>query len=57
MLAQDPYSSDLEFTDADLPAIGAGYFYLVAIVDNAGDEFYLGTTSAGVERQVAVPCP
>jgi hypothetical protein len=42
--------------DASLPLPGTGWFYLVA-GSNPSGEGSLGASSAGVQRQVAVPCP
>jgi len=48
---------DTFFEDAELPsAAGAGFFYLMSVIDSAGAGG-LGTTSAGLPRVPAVPCP
>jgi len=51
--ARDPDLADNDFVDAELPPAGDGFFYLVAADD--GDD--LGTTSEGVTRAPAIPCP
>jgi len=52
----DPDTTDLNYVDASVPAPNSGYFYVIAVVDWAGER-YLGTTSAGLPRVPALPCP
>jgi hypothetical protein len=54
--ALDPDTTDLHYVDASVPPPGAGYFYLIAIEDWAG-EFWLGSTSGGLSRVSTLPCP
>ena len=53
----DADTSDTSFFDPDVPASGAGFFYLMSSVDAQGQESGLGTTSAGLPRGVLSPCP
>jgi hypothetical protein len=57
ILGLDPDSSDTVIVDPTLPDAGTGFSYLMATVDSAGVERYLGATSAGIPRQVAPGCP
>ena len=54
--ALDPDTTDLNYVDASVPAPNTGYFYVIAVFDWAGER-YLGTTSAGLPRVPALPCP
>ena len=53
----DPDDTDTVFIDNAQPGSGEGFFYLRSVIDGLGDERGLGATSAGLGRQVAVPCP
>ncbi len=44
-------------TDAGVPAIGRGYFYLVTAENRLAEEGTLGFDSLGAERPNATPCP
>lgn len=52
----DPDTTDLNYVDASVPAPNTGYFYVIAVVDWAGER-YLGTTSDGLPRVPTLPCP
>ena len=54
--ALDPDTTDLHYVDASIPPAGDGYFYLIAVVDWAGER-YLGRTSDGLARFPGTPCP
>lgn len=43
--------------DADLPAPGAGFFYLVTAENLLGEEGTPGSRSSGATRSIAVACP
>jgi hypothetical protein len=49
--------TDTAFDDPELPLLGEGFFYLVALIDELGEESGLGTASNGQPRIPAVPCP
>jgi photosystem II stability/assembly factor-like uncharacterized protein len=44
-------------TDAALPAVGAGWFYIVTARNNLGQEGTKGFQSGGMERSNPAPCP
>ncbi len=52
----DPVRTDTQLTNADLPAAGAGFFYLVSGVDAANVEGTLGYGTSA-ERSNTSPCP
>ncbi len=52
----DDDARDTFFVDPQLPSAGAGFFYLMSVID-AGEENGIGSTSAGLPRTPAVPCP
>jgi hypothetical protein len=52
----DPDASDTTFLDVEIPDPGAGFFYLMSVVDVLGEERFLGMTSAGQPRGVLSPC-
>jgi hypothetical protein len=56
MTALDDDPRDTFFVDADTPAAGEGFFYLMSVIDALGDGG-IGTTSAGLPRTAQVPCP
>lgn len=43
--------------DPDVPAAGAGFFYLVTAENRLGEEGTKGTDGSGAERGNAFPCP
>ena len=45
------------YADPGVPAVGAGYFYLVTAVNRLREEGTKGYTSGGVERGNPAPCP
>ena len=53
-LDNDP--TDLTFVDTELPPPGTGSFYLMSYVEAEGERG-LGETSAGLPREVLLPCP
>ena len=53
----DDDTSDTFFFDPEVPDPGTGFFYLMSFVDGEGIESGLGTTSAGLPREVLSPCP
>lgn len=54
----DPDSTDTTFTDITVPDPGTGYAYTVGYVDTAFSRHGgIGTTSAGANRPLPVPCP
>ena len=55
--ATDPNTADTVFVDMDVPAPGAGYFYLKDVIDARGQERGLGAASDGRAHSVVVPCP
>ncbi|HKQ97667.1 MAG TPA: hypothetical protein VJV75_07325 [Candidatus Polarisedimenticolia bacterium] len=44
-------------TDASIPGVGTGYFYLVTARNRLGEEGTKGFRSNGVERANPLPCP
>ncbi len=54
--AFDADTTDTQFTDEDLPAEGQGFYYLMERVTALGLSG-LGSTSNGLQRDPAVPCP
>ncbi len=55
--ALDDDPRDTFFVDTDVPQpAGAGFFYLISVLDSQGDNG-LGTTSSGLARVPQVPCP
>jgi len=57
MTSLDGDARDTFFLDADLPgAAGAGFFYLMSVVDGGGSGG-AGSTSGGLPRNPAAPCP
>ena len=54
----DPDPSDTTFTDATVPDPGTGHAYTVGYVDAAfAHHGGIGTTSAGAQRPLPIPCP
>jgi hypothetical protein len=47
---------DTFIVDGEIPAVASGFFYLVSFAGPSGEEG-LGSTSDGLPREVAVPCP
>jgi hypothetical protein len=56
MTALDDDPRDTFFVDAETPAAGGGFFYLMSVIDAQGDGG-IGATSAGLPRTPQVPCP
>ena len=54
--ALDDDPRDTFFEDGDIPAVGGGFFYLLAVIDAQGDGG-IGSTSAGLPRTPQTPCP
>ncbi len=55
--ALDPVLTDTQYIDAEAPAgTGSGFFYLVTLQTVSGERG-LGTTSHGLQRAPAIPCP
>jgi len=52
----DGDTTDVVYTDTEIPASGAGFFYVAAVVDWEGERD-LGTTSTGLPRVPGVACP
>jgi hypothetical protein len=57
----DPDLTDTIHPDADIPAVGEGFFYVVSYVDNVPVigryEGGLGKTSVGLHRINSIQCP
>ena len=54
----DPDATDTTFTDIAVPDPGTGRAYTVGYVDTAfARHGGIGTTSAGAQRPLPVPCP
>lgn len=53
----DPDTSDTTLLDPASPDPGEGFFYVMSTVDALGQERFLGTTSAGLPREILSPCP
>jgi hypothetical protein len=56
MTGLDTDARDTFFVDPDVPSSGAGFYYLMSVIDAQG-EGGLGTTNAGLPRLPQVPCP
>jgi len=56
MTGLDPDARDTFFVDPEAPSTGAGFYYLMSVIDAGGDQG-IGSTSAGLTRLPAEPCP
>jgi hypothetical protein len=53
----DPDPADTTLLDAQTPAPGSGYFYLVGFVEGDGAASMLGTATSGLPRVPSAVCP
>ena len=53
----DPDPTDTTMIDAQTPAPGSGYFYVVGFVDGDGAASMLGAATSGLPRSPAAVCP
>lgn len=55
--SSDPDTTDTQLVDEEVPSAADGFFYLVGYDTASASDLGLGTSSAGIDRSPASPCP